>query len=77
MRYNSSETALLRWQGAAQPGSDYCFVAGAKQEPFIPRRKGPMIFIRRWYAWVFILRRRKPKFGFFDAFRSGLWLAQG
>ncbi len=77
MKYYSSETALFPWQGVAQPASDRRSVAGAKEELFIPRRKRPMIFVGRWYAWFFILRRRTPKFGLFDAFRYGLWLAQG
>ena len=77
MKYNSPETALSPLQGVAQPASDRCSVAGAKLEPFIFGRNSAMVFIRTWYAWVFILRRRTPKFGLFDAFRYGLWLAQG
>lgn len=77
MRYNLQETALLAWQGVAQPASDQRSVAEPKYNPFISGRKKPMIFIRTWYAWFSILRRRTPKFGLFDAFRYGLWLAQG
>ncbi len=36
-----------------------------------------IVFICKWYAWYFVLRHRTPKFSFFDAFRHGLWLAQG
>jgi hypothetical protein len=35
-----------------------------------------IVFICKWYAWYFVLRCRTPKFGPFDAFRYGLWLAQ-
>ena len=36
-----------------------------------------IVFVCKWYAWYFVLRLRTPKFGSFDAFRYGLWLAQG
>jgi len=42
------------------------------------KRKGRAIaFVCRWHAWYIVLRNRTPKFSFFDAFRYGLWLAQG
>jgi hypothetical protein len=40
-------------------------------------RARAIVFVCKWYAWYFFLRHQTPKFGFFDAFRYGFWLAQG
>lgn len=77
MRLDSSGT--LRMNG--------CCFAPAKEEQVrswlrehLATAKGKAritAFIRKWYAWYFVLRHRTPRFSFFDAFRYGLWLAQG
>jgi hypothetical protein len=64
--------------------SGCCFAPGKEEqvrswlgEHLATARGRAIVFVCKWYAWYFVLRHRTPKFGFFDAFRYGLWLAQG
>lgn len=68
-------------------GMDVCRFAPAKEEQvrtwlqeYLATARGggrAIVFICKWHAWYFVVRHRTPKFSFFDAFRYGLWLAQG
>jgi hypothetical protein len=68
-------------------GMNVCRFASAKEEQVRSWLRGRLatargrgraiVFICKWHAWYFVLRHRTPKFGLLDAFRYGLWLAQG